>query len=110
MSGATGDDTAVDPDVIARRVRNRAEQTKRREVAVATAKLDGRYHEELEALSEQLTGRLLAGPLAALEVAAERDDQTLAGDVATLFGVDRCAETMEATGDDIQKQVTSLEH
>lgn len=74
--------------MVSRTLRQRAERTKRRQVDIATAKLDGDRRAELETLCDRLTDRLLGGPLAALEVASERDDPELARSVATLFDIE----------------------
>jgi len=109
MPGTSGDDTGVDPAAIAHRLHDRTARTKRREVATATARLDGDYEDELQVLGERLAGRLLAGPLSALAVAAQRDDPALARDVATLFGVERDASAVETTGTAFQKRTSSVE-
>lgn len=89
MTGPAGPGRTADPDAIARRVSERAERTRRRQLETAVAKLDDDRRDELAALCDQLTERVLAGSLAALDVAGERDDRELARAVATLFDVER---------------------
>jgi len=103
MSRPTGEDETVDPDVVARRLRERAASTKRRQVALATEKLDGHHRDELAELGEHLVDRLLAGPLGTLSLAAERNDPELARTVATLFDVDSRSDRSDDANDDTRE-------
>ena len=108
MTGMTADDE-VDPATVARQLCERAERTKRRQVAVAAEKLDDPDSDELDALCERLTARILAGPLAALEVAADHDDPELARAVTTLFAIEGRDGSVETTEDDAREALVPVD-
>ncbi|WP_181686994.1 hypothetical protein [Halorhabdus salina] len=79
-----------DPDLqaAARRLRERAEREKRRQLAVARRDVDDRHHEALEQLADQLVASLLSRPQAALALASERGDEELAETLLDLYDLE----------------------